>query len=609
MEDRMVVGKPGAARTRVNRTGAAPKSASAQTPPAVTSPASEVPATPDVAAQARVTGQVISKRAPSLPAGPPKPRRLSKVERAAHDAAIARDTRRIAGLLPQMLCDLGGVDDVSKLGVRPLVASAGKDSLFNCLFGRDSIRMAIDVIDSHPAVALSTIVELARLQGTKTNDKAEEEPGRIIHEYRDAEGLERIRQFEPDIDKWDFPYYGSVDATPAFVMLIGEYVRRFGKEVLDLDVNTTKDAKARFGTAPRTVRQALDAALSWLEGRMDDPRAGGFLWVQRANPHGIGNQILEDSRDSVYSEDGHIHPTTLPYAPIAEQGYAWRALLDAAAMLEGDERSTHDAAALRARADLLKEQIVRVFWQDDLSTFAQAIGFDERGAGTPMRTIASSPGQLLRTGLLDEGRIELDGRTVEVAELRRRLVDRLFQPDMLAGAGIRTKSTRAARFLAGGYHNGTVWPTISLEIKDGLLHCAERVTLDAEKARAFGDEKAAARHTREAKDLFAKAHDLEDRAIRACARFPFFPEFFRGDPDGSIAVNTEVKKGVDRDGHLNTFEQPPQPQGWTATALDKILRQRQARADGPSAASTLAQATTGVSTGQGEGPVGPTASG
>ena len=135
----------------------------------------------------------------------------------AEERELAADAAKVASLLPKMLCDLGGVRDLNELGVRPLVASAGSDSLFNCLFGRDSIRMAIDVIDTHPAVARSTIVALAKLQGTKHNAKSEEEPGRIIHEFRTPEELEKIREYEPNIDNWEFPYYGSVDATLRFV--------------------------------------------------------------------------------------------------------------------------------------------------------------------------------------------------------------------------------------------------------------------------------------------------------------------------------------------------------------------------------------------------------
>jgi glycogen debranching enzyme len=456
------------------------------------------------------------------------------------DLALRKNAATVARLLPEMLKNLGGVDDLAKLGVRPLVASAGKDSLFNCLFGRDSLRMAMDTVETFPGVAKSTVCELAKLQGKKTNPKSEEQPGRIIHEFRDAAELATIAQFSPGIMNWEFPYYGSVDATPLFVSLVAQVAE---KDPGILEVALPDG---------RTIKDAVAAAVAWVEGCLDDPRAGGYIYVQRSNPFGIENQILEDSRDSVYFEDGKLHPTTLPYAPVAEQGYAYRALKDAAKIL-GDDRHAK-------KADALQERFFADYWQEDLGTFAQALGFDAEGNGRPMRTVASSAFQLLDTGIVD-GTPYAD-----------KLIERLFQPDMIAGPGVRTKSTTAARFLEGGYHNGTVWPTISLEIKNGVLRQAALAT-DPAKAKSY----------------VAKARDLEDRALKTMAKFGDFPEFLRGSVSGEIEVNPEVIRGIDRDGLENTFEQPPQPQGWTATAMLKVLKRRQDEFGLPEDVSTWSQ--------------------
>jgi glycogen debranching enzyme len=139
----------------------------------------------------------------------------------------------------------------------------------------------------------------------------------------------------------------------------------------------------------------------------------------------------------------------------------------------------------------------------------------------------------------------LDGD--DASTMRERLTRRLFQDDLLAGAGIRTRATGSARFRPGSYHNGSVWPVDTGVIADGL--------------RRHGHP--------------ALADDLEDRILAACATVGGFPELFRGEPDGRIAVNTET---VDQivDGVLNRLEQPPQPyQGWTATRVWRILRRRQ----------------------------------
>jgi glycogen debranching enzyme len=126
------------------------------------------------------------------------------------------------------------------------------------------------------------------------------------------------------------------------------------------------------------------------------------------------------------------------------------------------------------------------------------------------------------------------------------LISRLFADDLLAAAGIRTRAVGAARFRAGSYHNGSTWPMDSGVIIDGLR-----------------------RHGKH--DL---AEQLEDRILAGCAAVGSFPEFFRGDPDGSLRVNTSVLDEI-VDGVLNRLEQPPQAnQGWTVTRVWRILARR-----------------------------------
>jgi glycogen debranching enzyme len=181
------------------------------------------------------------------------------------------------------------------------------------------------------------------------------------------------------------------------------------------------------------------------------------------------------------------------------------------------------------------------FWFPSLHTFAAALVLD----GTrpkPTRVVASSPGHLLDTRLLDG---------VDAGPLREALIGRLLAPDVLAAAGIRTKSTTARRFRPGSYHNGSVWPMDTGVIADGL--------------RRHG-------HMQE-------ADDLEVRILRACAVAGSPVQFFRGDPDGTIAINTRSAY-LRRDGERRRVEQPPQRiQGWTVTRLWRILRRRGALSD------------------------------
>jgi glycogen debranching enzyme len=424
--------------------------------------------------------------------------------------------------IARILCELGRVERLEDLGTAgPLQASAGDQSLFQCLFGRDAMRMALDLLEDFPAVAHSTLIELARLQGVRHNPRAEEEPGRILHEHREP-GIGLASQH------WDFPYFGAVDTTPQWINLLVAYCHRTGDTSI---LSETVTNRALRGT---TLLESLLAALDWLLGRLDNPAGHGYIWVRRMSPHGLANQVWEDSGDSHYHADGRLFDVRCPYAPIAVQGYAYDALVGAADLL-GDQAPV-DTARLRKRADDLRTRTVAAFWQPDLGTFAQALTVEPDGSARPARVVASSPGHLLASRMLD------DADTAA----RSRLAARLMEPDLLACAGVRTKSTTAPRFRPGAYHNGSTWPWDTGVIADGL--------------RRHG--------------YVADAADLEDRIVAACAQVGGFPEFFRGDDGDTVSVNMSVLDDI-VDGIPNRLEQPPQVnQGWTVTRVWRILRSR-----------------------------------
>ena len=434
--------------------------------------------------------------------------------------------------LARVLCELGDVDRLRDLGTRgPLVASAGACSLFHCMFGRDAIRMAMDLLDDFPTVARATVLEMACLQGVRDNPRGDEEPGRILHEHRLPEDPHAARLAA----HWDLPYYGSVDSTPQWINLLAALCARDGHAILAAPIVD------RLGRA-RTVRDALHAAVGWLVRRLDDPAGGGYLWVRRARETGIANQVWEDSWDSYYDEDGTLFDPTVPFAPVAVQAYAYDALLGAADLLKRlpsrmAAGTAPSGANLRRRAADLRERVLTELWLPTERTFAQAVTIETDRTVRPTRVVASSAGHLLASRLLDGA---------DAAPYRRILIERFREDDLLAGAGIRTKAVGSARFGAGTYHNGSTWPMDSGVIADGL--------------RRHG--------------AHAQADDLEQRILRGCAVVGGFPEFFRGEPDGSIGVNTTVVD-VLVDGRIHRLEQPPQAnQGWTATRVWRILRHR-----------------------------------
>ncbi|MBV9581973.1 MAG: hypothetical protein JO057_25615 [Chloroflexi bacterium] len=430
--------------------------------------------------------------------------------------------------LVRTLCELGRVERLEELGAGgPLIASAGADSLFHCLFGRDALRMALDLLEDFPAVAHATLVELARLQGVRHHPRGEEEPGRILHEHRFPDDPHGARLGQD----WDFPYYGAVDTTPLWINLLVAYCQETASLAI-LDEPITDRAWRHI-----TLFDSLLVAVDWLLRRLEDPSGGGYLWVRRMSSNGIANQVWEDSGDSYYHADGRLLDFTRAYAPVSVQGLAYDALLGAADLIERSATFglSIDGHHLRERAADLRTRTLAHFWQADLGTFAQALTFEPDGLQRPARVVASSPGHLLASRLLDGD---------DAASLRDRLAARLMEPDLLACAGIRTKSTTAARFRAGAYHNGSTWPWDTGVIADGL--------------RRHG--------------YVAQADELDSRILTACARVGGFPEFFRGDDRACASVNSVTLDEI-VDGVVNRVEQPPQArQGWTVTRVWRILR-------------------------------------
>jgi glycogen debranching enzyme len=407
------------------------------------------------------------------------------------------------------------VRDLTRLGTRgPLDGSAGPDSLFCRLFGRDSLLMALDLLDDFPAVSASTLTVLTALQGVCSCTRSEEEPGRILHE----------RRCDPShpTPGWDYPYYGTIDATALYVKLIGDHVRRHGPEILDRPVRDRAGAWI-------DVRAGLERALAWLEGRLS---RFGYLYMVRTSPSSLANQVWPDSYDAFYFEDGSLFDLDLPRAPVCVQGYAYDALLDGAELTRDPAR----AQRLLAAATRLRGEVLGRFWRPEPGMFSLALVHGPAGVRASL-VVASDAGHLLASRLLDGP---------DAAPHREALRARLVSPGLLAAAGLRLRAADSPRFDPGSYHNGSVWPMDTGAVAEGL--------------RRHGYD--------------AEADDLEDRLLRACAKVGFMAEFFRGDPGAEVRVNERTVKGR-ADGERRTAEQPPQrTQGWTTTRVWKILRRR-----------------------------------
>ena len=280
-------------------------------------------------------------------------------------------------------------------------------------FGRDAIITALQILPFEPEIAAGTLRFLGRHLGTVDDDFTDQEPGKVLHEWRSGE-MAACREI-PFI-----PYYGSVDATPLYVMLLAEYLRWTS----DVDF-------------VRELWPALERSLRWMLAATDrDPR--GYLTYMRRSPKGLVNQGWKDSHDAVVHRTGDLAEPPIALAEV--QGYLYAALLGAADLGEAVGRGER-SAPLRERARRLRERFEMDFWMPDENFYALAL--DCRGR--PCQIVSSNPGHLLWTRLLSDERAHL-------------VAARLMANDMFSGWGVRTLSSRERAFNPMSYHNGSVWP-------------------------------------------------------------------------------------------------------------------------------------------------------
>jgi len=290
-------------------------------------------------------------------------------------------------------------------------------------FGRDALMTCHQTLMLNPDLTRTTLNVLARYQADEVDKWRDAEPGKILHEFRQGE-LASAHVIPHS------PYYGSVDSTPLWLLLLGTYYR------------WTDDLAFCRELLPNVER-----ALDWID-RYGDLDGDGLLEYQRSSPRGLTNQGWKDSHDSVVHADGKIAEGPIALAEV--QAYTYLAKLRIADVYEALGRAD-EAAGLRAQAGTLRARFNERFWIESEQYFAEALDGEKR----QVATVTSNPAHGLYCDIVDPDRAQL-------------LARRLLAPDMFSGWGIRTMSKSSVAYNPMSYHNGSIWPHDNAFIGAGL---------------------------------------------------------------------------------------------------------------------------------------------
>jgi len=409
---------------------------------------------------------------------------------------------------------------------------ASSDTLFKgAIFGRDSIEVAEDLLRIKPQLVKRIILTLASLQGEEFNPANEEEPGKIIHEYRttivDGKAINDMSKhiFHELAAKWggddkSLVYFGSIDSTPSYIRLLGIYIDTYGDSILDEDI------KLRSGLVV-SVKDTLDNGLVWLIGQLEKGKSG-LLEYHRLNPHGIENQVWKDSKEFYVHENGHFANHDKPIASIEVQGIVYDALLVAAKHLP-DKRYE-----LLNKARELRDRTISLLWQPNRKYFALGLDYDSHDKMRIIKTSTANPAALLDSNFFNE--LSNESKILYITSI----VKTIMSQDFLTDVGIRSRAIKEAQLIPfWDYHGSYVsWPKETYDIAKGLR--------------------------RQGFPILAK--ELENRLINLIRLGWHYPEFVYVDQWGRVLAGSPSPHDHGEIVLIDSTNSPETIQAWTVSA-------------------------------------------
>ncbi len=432
------------------------------------------------------------------------------------------------------------------LALRSVISKTGKgvyassDTLFKgAVFGRDSLEVAEDLNNLKPKLVKHILLTLASLQGLHSSDVTEEEYGKIVHEYRttivDGKPLDDMSRhiFTELSSRWggtatEMAYYGSIDATPHFIRMLGIYTKRNSKKILEVPVR-------RRDGSHSTMYQALELAVDWLLEKLGDSDSG-LLEYHARNPQGIENQVWKDSKEFYVHKNGRLANHHLPIGSIEVQGLAYDALKYAALMLPERRQQLSD------RAKQLQARTIQLLWQPKQKYFALGIDYRVPGSIRIIKTMTANPASLLDSMFFDD--LEHDTKVKFI----KGIVMNIMGTDFLTDAGIRSRSLSERKLIKfWDYHGSfTTWPKETYDIAKGMRR----------------------------QGFIKLSQELENRILNVVKKSKGYPEFVYVDFRGRVLAGPPSATEHGPVSLVESTNKPETVQAWTVSAVMAIASSR-----------------------------------